>query len=108
LDNARKQVVRTVNTTMVHTYFEIGRLIVEHEQGGKVKALYGKETLKQLSIELIHEFGKGFSVTNLQQMRAFFLAYQKQQTLSVKSQDPPKFELTWSHYLKLMRYSHDA
>ena len=45
LHNARSQVVHTVNTTMVHTYFEIGRLIVEHEQAGKVKAEYGQETL---------------------------------------------------------------
>ena len=99
LYDARRQVVRAVNTTMVHTYFEIGRLIVEHEQAGKEKALYGQETLKQLSVNLTEEFGKGFSVTNLQQMRAFFLAYQKQQTSSVK------FTLSWSHYLKLMRIS---
>ena len=68
LHNARHQVVRAVNTTMVQTYFEIGRLIVEHEQSGNEKALYGQETLKQLSVNLSQEFGKGFSVTYLQQM----------------------------------------
>ena len=99
LHDARNQVVRSVNVTMVHTYFEIGRLIVEHEQKGQEKALYGQETLKDLSTHLSKEFGKGFSVTNLQQMRAFYLAYQKQQTPSVK------FTLSWSHYLKLMRIS---
>jgi len=116
LDQARTHVIKTVNTTMVVTYFEIGRLIVEHEQKGNIKAEYGEATLKQLSDQLTHEFGKGFSVTNLQQMRAFYLAYQKQQTLSVKS---PKgkalsavskttsrqFTLSWSHYLFLMRLS---
>lgn len=73
LHDARSQVVRAVNTTMVHTYFEIGRLIVEHEQQGSVKAEYGAETLKQLSSGLIQEFGKGFSLRNLETMRKFYL-----------------------------------
>ena len=97
LQNARNQVVRAVNTTMVHTYFEIGRLIVEHEQDGHEKALYGHETLKHLSAELTHEFGKGFSATNLKQMRTFYLTYGKGQTVS------DKFHLSWSHYVFLMR-----
>ena len=110
LTQARTHVVKSVNTTMVVTYFEIGRLIVEHEQKGNIKAEYGEATLKQLSIQLTQEFGKGFSITNLQQMRTFYLTYQKQQTLSVKSQETQtlsaqsqKFTLSWSHYLKLMR-----
>ena len=86
LINARNHVVQSVNTTMVYTYFEIGRIIVENEQGGKERAEYNKQTLKRLSEQLIAEFGKGFSVTNLKQMRTFFLAYQKGQTLSDKSQ----------------------
>lgn len=97
LHNARNQVVRNVNTTMVHTYYEIGRLIVEHEQGGKKKASYGEETLQQLSLELTREFSKGFSTTNLKQMRSFYLTYGKGQTLSAK------FQLSWSHYIFLMR-----
>ena len=107
LQNARNHVVRTVNSTMVSTYFEIGKLIVEHEQKGKNKATYGEETLKELSEQLSKEFGKGFSVTNIQQMRLFYLTYGKQQTLSVKSekgQTPSaKFTLSWSHYVFLMR-----
>ena len=107
LQNARNQVVRAVNSTMVNTYFEIGKLIVEHEQKGKNKATYGEETLKELSEQLSKEFGKGFSVTNIQQMRLFYLTYGKQQTLSVKSekgQTPSaKFTLSWSHYVFLMR-----
>ena len=84
LQNARSQVVRAVNTTMVHTYFEIGRLIVDHEQGGQEKAGYGKETLKALSGSLLDEYGKGFSVDNLENMRKFYLTYGKSETVSRK------------------------
>jgi predicted nuclease of restriction endonuclease-like (RecB) superfamily len=113
LDQARKQVAQTVNTTMVKTYFEIGRMIVEDEQHGENRAEYGKETLKNLSIELTKEYGKGFSGTNLKQMKTFYLVYsvsQKGQTLSDEFAKPstlltksPNFNLSWSHYLILMR-----
>ena len=102
LKQARKKVVKTVNQTMVVTYYEIGKMIVEEEQGGNKRAEYGKNILKELSQRLSVEFGKGFSVTNLQQMKTFYLTYQKQQTLSVN------FELSWSHYLKLMRIDNEA
>jgi hypothetical protein len=64
LQNAQQQVLRTINTTMVCTYFEIGRMIVEEEQNGKERAEYGKQLLKGLSEQLTNEFGKGFSVVN--------------------------------------------
>jgi len=99
LQQAREQTVRQVNQTMVITYFEIGRRIVEEEQDGKERASYGKSILKELSVALTKEFGNGFSVTNLKQMRTFFLVYQKRQTVS----DVSQFQLSWSHYLKLMR-----
>ncbi len=106
LKNARQKVVQTVNQTMVYTYFEIGKMIVEEEQKGKERADYGKKLLKGLSGKLTNEFGKGFSVTNLQQMKNFYLVYGKQQTLSAKSADINKsitesinFRLSWSHYL---------
>jgi predicted nuclease of restriction endonuclease-like (RecB) superfamily len=94
---ARNNVLRTVNQTMVYTYHEIGRMIVEDEQQGKHRAEYGKQVLDDLSIRLTQEFGKGFSVVNLRQMRAFYLTYSIQQTTSAE------FTLSWSHYLKLMR-----
>jgi len=97
LHNARNQVVRAVNSAMVNTYFEIGKLIVEHEQQGQKKAIYGKETLKELSKGLSEEFGKGFSVDNLENMRKFYFTYGKSETVS------RKFELSWSHYVFLMR-----
>jgi predicted nuclease of restriction endonuclease-like (RecB) superfamily len=107
LKEARKTVVQTVNKTMVYTYFEIGRMIVEEEQNGKERAEYGKQILKELSTRLISEFGKGFSVTNLQQMKNFYTIYGKQQTVSAKSEIVTNqnidFKLSWSHYLFLMR-----
>lgn len=80
LQSARNNVVRTINQTMVTTYFEIGRKIVE-EQGGKERADYGKQILKELSDVLTKEFGKGFSVDNLENMRRFYLVYGKSETL---------------------------
>ncbi len=102
LKNARSKVVQTVNKTMVYTYFEIGRTIVEEEQKGKERAEYGKQIIKELSQKLTREFGKGFSTTNLKQMRQFYLTYSKSQTLSdqFKKFD---FQLSWSHYLFLMK-----
>lgn len=88
LQSARQQVLRVVNKTMVITYFEIGRMIVVEEQNGKERADYGKSLIKELSKVLTLEFGKGFSVTNLQQMKKFYLIYKKQQTLSANSNLP--------------------
>jgi hypothetical protein len=104
---ARESVVKTVNKTMVITYFEIGKMIVEEEQKGKERAEYGLNLTKELSNRLSQEFGKGFSVTNIQQMRNFYLIFQKRQTVSADSEKQQttsdKFNLSWSHYLKLMR-----
>ena len=109
LHSARTKVYQTINSTMTHTYFEIGRRIVEEEQSGEARAKYGKAIIKTLSEELTKEFGKGFSVTNLKQMRHFYLVYEKQQTLSVKSEKgqtlSDKFKLSWSHYIFLTRIS---
>ncbi len=107
LKEARESVVRTVKNTMVFTYLEIGRMIVKEEQNGKERAEYGKQIIKELSSRLSTEFGKGFSVTNLQQMKNFYNIYGKQQTVSVKSDNGivqnNNFQLSWSHYLFLMR-----
>jgi predicted nuclease of restriction endonuclease-like (RecB) superfamily len=97
LDNARTNIVRSINQTMVLAYFEIGKLIVEEEQSGKNRAEYGLQLINELSGSLSKQYGKGFSTTNIKQMRSFYLAYAKGQTLS------DEFNLSWSHYLKLMR-----
>ncbi len=122
LQNARQQVLRTVNSTMTFTYFEIGRMIVEEEQNGKERAEYGKQILKGLSEQLTNEFGKGFSVDNLQNMRKLYLIYSNYETLSSISENGNiisetessissknessvvtlNFILTWSHYIYLM------
>lgn len=99
LEESRKFVASTVNTAMVQTYFEIGRLIVEEEQHGNVRAEYGKETLKNLSIKLTANYGKGFSQRNLEQMRQFYLTYSTQ----IPQTPSAKFTLSYSHYLFLMR-----
>ena len=99
LENSRKNVAQQVNTQLLTTYWNIGRIIVEYEQQNQVRADYGKQTLKELSKELTQEFGKGFSRSNLQNMRAFYLAYEKCQTVSSK--------LSWSHYCELLSISDD-
>lgn len=109
---ARKNAKTAVNLAMVYAYYEIGRMIVEEEQHGANRAAYGKQLLKELSAYLTDIFGKGFSTTNLKQMRQFYLTYandQIGQTLSDQFETLPavstgrKFFLSWSHYLKLMR-----
>ena len=65
LSTARARIRRAVNSTMVQTYWTIGRLIVEEEQGGSARAAYGQAVLAALSERLTAEFGKGFSVANL-------------------------------------------
>ena len=75
LENAHKNIKTAVNLSMVYTYYNIGHMIVEEEQKGSDRAEYGKYILKELSAYLTGKFGKGFSVTNLQQMRQFYTIY---------------------------------
>jgi hypothetical protein len=82
---------------MVVTYYEIGKMIIEEEQNGNNKSDYGSNLIDNLSKKLTSEFGKGFSTTNIKQMRSFYMCYQIRQTLS------DEFNLGWSHCLKLMR-----
>jgi hypothetical protein len=72
LEAARSSALRAVNTAMVQAYWQIGRLIVEHEQGGRKRAAYGEAVLGDLSQRLIADFGRGFDVTNLRRMRQFY------------------------------------
>ena len=95
--DARQRVASQVNTELLSTYWNIGKILVEYEQNSHERASYGAQTLKQLSKELTQEFGKGFSRSNLQNMRAFYLAYPICQTVSGK--------LSWSHYCELLSIS---
>lgn len=85
LVEARCRAVSAVNLSMVYAYFEIGRMIVEEQQKGKSRAEYGKQILQGLSAYLTERFGRGFSLTNLGQMRKFYRVYSQDpipQTLS--------------------------
>src|SRR3989344_5257859 len=93
LDAARQNTYHVVNEIMVQTYWEIGKRIVSYEQGGKVRARYGERLLERIAADL--QGRRGFSVDNLERMRAFFSLFPKSETASRK--------LSWSHYCLLMR-----
>ncbi len=122
LEAARRAAARSVNALMTASYWEIGRRIVEFEQGGKGRADYGTDLIKRLGIDLSQRFGRGFGWRNLAQMRSFYLVWpadQILQTLSAKSsgtaisQTPSAtspdlatlaqaFPLPWSAYVRLL------
>jgi len=82
LKQGRQQAAIAVNYHIVHTYWEIGRYIVEYEQQGKAKAEYGSGLLIQLSKDLSNRYGKGFSKSNIYNFRKLFLGFEKFQTVS--------------------------
>ena len=92
--NSRNKIAYEVNNTMVIAYWNVGRIIVENEQNGNIKAEYGKQVIKELSKELRKILGSGFSVSNLFNMKKFYIIYPKIQTVSRK--------LSWSHYCELL------
>lgn len=102
---ARENIVRTVNHEMVYAYWYIGKRIVEVEQGGELRAQYGKNLLDRLSSRLTNEFGRGFSVTNLRYFRQFYLTYSNQ----IHHKPCDEFGnqlnilLSWSHYRALIK-----
>lgn len=132
LEQARRASARVVNAVMTATYWEIGRRIVEYEQGGESKAEYGSLIVERLSADLTKRFGRGFSKRNIEQMRRFYLCWPITQTLSAQSQEEApvqirhtasaefapivqtpsaqfslsaiaaQFPLPWSHYVRLL------
>jgi predicted nuclease of restriction endonuclease-like (RecB) superfamily len=99
IKESQNRIITAITNTMSLTYFEIGRMIVEEEQKGELRANYGKQIIKTLSVKLTKDFGQGFSMRNIEQMRQFYIAYSIPQTVSAE------FKLSWSHYLILMRIS---
>lgn len=93
--DARGCALRSVDAIQVRTCWEIGRHIVEFEQGGSARAEYGKRLLPKLAESLTAEFGRGFDATNLRHMRGFFLAF--------PIRDALRRELSWTHYRLLLR-----
>lgn len=96
---SRQKAYSAVNEAMVQAYWLIGKTIVEDEQNGNNRAEYGKETLQFLSAKLTEEFGKGFSVRTLQQLKKFYIVYPN--TNALRSQ------LNWTHYRNLIKVKSD-
>lgn len=121
IEEARRSAARSVNAVMTATYWLVGRRIVEQEQGGQSRAGYGERLLGRLAADLTSRFGRGFSVDNLEIMRAFFLAYPPAEISETSSRKSPvrrrsetmsreslaelasRFRLSWSHYVMLLR-----
>jgi predicted nuclease of restriction endonuclease-like (RecB) superfamily len=135
IEGARTHVTRSVNVAMIHSYWLIGREIIEEEQKGASRAGYGEELLKRLATQLAARFGKGFSYPNVKRMRQFYLVFpkgsalpehagtKKGSTLSSLSSAARKSvslvkiaheghlfppELSWSHYCLLIRVEHET
>jgi predicted nuclease of restriction endonuclease-like (RecB) superfamily len=120
LIDGRRHAAKSLNAVLTTTYWSIGQHLVEYEQGGKERAAYGTELLKQLSRDLQARLGRGFSERNLEQMRQFYLHWSTPQTLSANSgnrllyeisqtpsaksspRNAPAFPLSWSHYVRLL------
>lgn len=100
IEKSRQQAKTAINTTMVYTYYGIGKFIVEDEQNGGERATYGKKVLKQLSEQLCAKYGNGWTVDTLKRCRFFYKAYCSNQ---IGATVLPQFKLSWSHYLILMR-----
>jgi predicted nuclease of restriction endonuclease-like (RecB) superfamily len=120
LEASRRAAARSVNAIMTATYWEIGRRIVEHEQGGKARAEYGEALMARLARDLVAEFGRGFSYQNLNRFRQFYLAFPSAEILSTPSRElessipqalsaesslaraATRFPLPWSAYVSLL------
>ena len=134
INSTRHAIANSINSFQVHTNFEIGQRIVEHEQQGEKRAAYGTALLKELSQKLTKEFGRGFSEDNLSNMRKFFLTYKDQVSqfprsllgnskssispvirdisasnpISEKPSRKLPFTLSWSHYILLLTIKETA
>ena len=95
LDNARHKVYRTANIEMLRAYWTVGKEIVEKKQKGLDRAKYGRGLIKDLSIRLSIEYGRGFTETNLKYMRQFYQTFENSHAL--------RDELSWTHYRLLLK-----
>ena len=99
IEQSKNRVYKTVNTEMINLYWNIGKMIVEKQEGHN-RAKYGDYLIESLSIQLTNEFGKGFSTRNLKRMRKLYLYYPKRTTMLS--------QLTWSHYLELIKIDDES
>ena len=100
IDENKTKMIYQINNTLVETNYMIGKIIVENEQNGNIRAEYGKDILKKLSKKLTNEFGSGFSLSSLYNMRLFYNRY--------KNFQPLAGNLSWSHYCYLIYIEDDA
>ena len=120
IEEAKTKIVRNVNSVIVYTHFEIGKMIIENEQKGKERAQYAEGTLVQLSADLTAEYDNGYSRSNLEYMRKFYLLYKNRisQPLAGKSGKSKKsqpvvgklngtLQLSWSHYIQLLKIENE-
>ena len=98
LETARKKAYAAINFAMVEAYWEIGKRIVEMQDGNKT-AEYGKQLIKELFRKLTIDYGKGFDETNLRKMRQFYLCFKKRDAL--------RLELSWTHYRLIMKVENE-
>lgn len=114
IELSRQHVKKAVDTTMVYTYYGIGKYIVEDELQDKDRAEYGRKVIENLSVKLTEKFGKGWSVATLKNCRQFYSVFRigsatQSQSKASKGEkicnaDPiPNFALSWNHYQVLMR-----
>lgn len=103
LERARRQTLKQINTIIIDTYWQVGKLIIEEEQKGKEHAHYGDELITRLSADLSQKYGRGFGKSNLFAMRKFYSLYhaRKFQTLSGKS-------ISWSHLCEIITLKDDT
>lgn len=107
LENAKHIILQNINAKMVSVYWQIGREIVEHEQHGKDRAQYGKELISNLSRKLTHAFGKGYSISNLRNMRQFYLNYKNQIHQTASGELIFEAKVSWSKYCLLMQIKNE-
>ena len=106
LRSARRRALSAVNVAMVEAYWNLGRLIVDEEQHGHVRAEYAAYLIRDLARRLTQEFGRGYSEANLRNFRQFFVAFPAKEPKAIRY--TLSSELTWSHYRALMRISNPA
>ena len=95
LTEGRRNAAYALNTVMVETYWRIGQYIVEYEQKGNERAVYGSDLINRLSRDLTQQYGKGFGKSNLLYIRKLYVSFPKSGTLS--------HLLTWSHYYEVLK-----
>ena len=119
LETSRRNVFRNINSIMVRTYWNIGRIIVEEEQKGKDRASYGEYLIKEISNRLTRDFGKGFDQRNIWFMRKFYLSFKNMNAVSSESEkihsvrgeslkgDALRHQLSWTHYRLLLKVENE-